>query len=309
MPSIHENDIFFISYDEPEKERFWEDLRQQLPHAQRVDGVKGFDAAYKRCEALASTERFFTIDGDNRVTADFFQIDFQQGEFPADAVLSWSSQNSVNGLSYGNGGIKNWPRATARNMRTHEMAQEDAATLDFCFQLNYWQMPQTLSHTIIHSTPFQAFRAGFREGAKMCLERGSRPATFGKTNAGELLHAHVAKANMDRLRIWCSVGSDVENGDWAIFGARMGVRYCCWSDGDLRMLRDYDRLLDYWRNEITTHFISHENDAEALVLLSENLGHELNENLGLGITRLAPEASRFFKSVYTNPRRDGRMYS
>ena len=29
--------------------------------------------------------------------------------------------------------------------------------------------------------------------------------------------------NLHRLAIWCSVGLDVEYGDWAVLGARMGT--------------------------------------------------------------------------------------
>ena len=40
-------DFVFISYTEPNKEENWADLKNKVPWAKRVDGVKGFDSAHK----------------------------------------------------------------------------------------------------------------------------------------------------------------------------------------------------------------------------------------------------------------------
>ena len=40
-------------------------------------------------------------------------------------VISWAGKNEVNGLVYGNGGIKCWPKDVVMNMRTHENALGD----------------------------------------------------------------------------------------------------------------------------------------------------------------------------------------
>ena len=59
----------------------------------------------------------------------------------------------------------------------------------------------------------QAWRAGFREGVKMGLADGDvvKPEDLHK------LH----DKNFKRLLTWMSVGEDVVNGLWAVYGARL----------------------------------------------------------------------------------------
>ena len=45
---IGELDVFYLSYDEPNKEEHWADIISKF-FAKRVDGVKGFDNAHKEC--------------------------------------------------------------------------------------------------------------------------------------------------------------------------------------------------------------------------------------------------------------------
>ena len=72
------------------------------------------------------------------------------------------------------------------------------------------------STTYPNYTPFQAWRAGFREGVKMVLDRGSKPTV-------DALKETVASRNLNNLTIWHNIGRDVENGEWAIYGARLGT--------------------------------------------------------------------------------------
>lgn len=291
-------DVFFLTYDEPRADLSWERVRSLIPRAQRVHGIKGFDAAYKACAALAKTERFFTVDGDNELQPSFAELRFDAVVFPEDSVLSWSARNSVNGLRYGNGGVKNWPRRVVMEMKTHESANAKASAVDFCFQLNYFQMPETLSTALIHETPYQAFRSGFREGVKMCLEKGERPDLSRAS-----LTEHVWPENLNRLRIWASVGSDVENGLWAIYGARLGCQMLCSSNWNHELIRDYDWFDSFW-GDVKTRISS----ARRLEKEINYLGNQLHEGLGLFVPLLDPAASAFFKSVYVSPPRNGPMF-
>ena len=50
-------DCIYLSYDEPQKEEFWIKIRNMVPWAKRVDGVKGSDAAHKAAaDASASVQ-------------------------------------------------------------------------------------------------------------------------------------------------------------------------------------------------------------------------------------------------------------
>ena len=47
-----------------------------------------------------------------------------------------------NGLVYGNGGLKCWPRPHVLDMKTHE-ALDDEEGMEFCWKLNYIQLNDT----------------------------------------------------------------------------------------------------------------------------------------------------------------------
>jgi curved DNA-binding protein CbpA len=72
---IIDQDIIFLSYDEPNAEKNYADLCNKVPWAKRVHGVKGSDAAHKACAALSETEYFVTVDADNIVDPEFFNVE------------------------------------------------------------------------------------------------------------------------------------------------------------------------------------------------------------------------------------------
>jgi hypothetical protein len=69
-------DVVYLSYDEPQKEEFWVKIKNMVPWATRVDGVKGSDAAHKAAADASTTDRFILIDGDNMPDPDFFNLTF-----------------------------------------------------------------------------------------------------------------------------------------------------------------------------------------------------------------------------------------
>lgn len=292
-------DVFYISYDEPNSDQNWHYIKNLVPEAQRIHGIKGFDAAYRTCAVNSKSQRFFTIDGDSELSPAFLDLNGDVKSFPADAILSWAARNSVNGLAYGNGGVKNWPRTTVLKMKTHEASETNAGAVEFCFLLNYILMPETLSVAKINCTPMQAFRAGFREGVKLCLERGNKPQ--GEPNDRALLRSHVARENLDRLRIWCSVGADVENGLWSIYGARLGIWMTLGENWTFHLIRDYDWMRKFWEEKV---WPERRNLEQRIGALEEKLNH-LYE---LGIVTFGADESVFFKSVYINPLRNGPMF-
>ena len=95
-------------------------------------GVKGFDNAHKECARQSDTDRFITIDGDNIVEENFFDLEliFPEGTDLANSVVSWSAKNMTNGLVYGNGGIKCYPQLVL-DMKTHENAEDETKKVDF----------------------------------------------------------------------------------------------------------------------------------------------------------------------------------
>ena len=291
--NISDYDVFFLSFDEPKKEEYWAHLQSIAPWAQRVDGVKGFDNAHKRCAELSSTDRFITVDGDNLVDDVFFQLDLEIPDSLSDCTLSWAAKNSINGLCYGNGGLKLWTKQFVQNMRTHENAQTDAEKLDFCWDNKYVQLNNCYSTTNPNGSPFQAFRAGFREGIKMTLDRGER------VKPGKISN-HIHDINYKRLLIWASVGADVENGKWAILGTRMGIHAANISaDFDVSLISDYEWFKSFFNSNILPNLTTEDKLDEKI----NSFQKELKQSLGIEISYLTPEASLFFKSVYEPPKR------
>lgn len=290
---LHELDTVFISYDEPNAEENYSKLVQILPWAKRIHGVKGSDAAHKAAANLSETDRFITVDADNVIDSKFFEQDIDITDENKDFVFSWCGRNAVNGLIYGNGGLKCWTKDFVLNMKTHENSDPDdtESVVEFCFDPRYYQMNECFSTSYINGSPFQAWRAGFREGVKMSLNRGAKTDNI----------KGVWWQNYQRLLIWMSIGADVKNGLWAMYGARLGCHMTMCSDWDYTQVRDFEYLTHIWNEEIEFGI---ENNLEEKI---KYYGNELRNELGLEISELDSNGSRFFKSVYQNtPRVIGR---
>ena len=277
-------DVVYLSYDEPQKEEFWVKIQNMVPWATRVDGVKGSDAAHKAAAEASTTERFILIDGDNLPNPEFFnlQLDMKTDEYHK-AVFRWRARNDVNGLMYGNGGLSCWTREFALNMRTHENSTgNDETDVEFCFDPYYWPMHDCYSTTYPNGSVFHAWRAGFREGVKMCLDRGRKPTINEFKDA-------VHKRNMDHLEIWQNVGRDAEHGRWAILGARQGTYKTMLTDWDHREVQWFDALEHIWDTEVR----GVDTDVNC-----QSYGEELKHRLGLNMVEMDAEQSRFFKTHY-----------
>ena len=281
---IADLDCVYLSYDEPKKEEFWLKIKNIIPWAHRVDGVKGSDAAHKAAAQVSETERFILIDGDNLPDPAFFNftLNLPDAEWES-AVFRWRARNHVNGLMYGNGGLSSWTRTFVNNMRTHEATDGSAETeVEFCFDPLYWPMHDCYSTTYPNGSAFHAWRAGFREGVKMCLNRGARPtlAEFKQ---------RVHHRNLDHLTIWHNIGRDADHGIWSIAGARMGTYMTMITpQWDHRVVQDFAELEKLWDT------VKDSNPEMLAGRVAEDLTTQLDLPM---ITMLAPE-SAFFKKHY-----------
>jgi hypothetical protein len=288
--NMSEVDTFYISYDEPKCEENWADLVEKAPWAKRVHGVKGFDSAHKACAMQSETERFITVDGDNIVDSRFFDMSINIPIKYENHVLSWNSVNGVNGLVYGNGGLKLWTKDWVMKMRSHENATNEAEKLDFCWDSTYLQLNSIWSTTYPNGSAFQAFRAGFREGVKMTLDRGAK---VDKVKMQSIVH----DTNFKRLLIWSCVGADVENGLYSILGTRTGIYCANIEEGfDLSLISDYDWFKTYWLQ--IQEKISNCDVEENIKQLIDFSGTSIKHEMGVDLCLYTPEQSKFFKQVY-----------
>ena len=298
-------DLVFLSYDEPNADAHFEHIFSAIPRAKRVHGVKGFDAAHQRVAEVTATHHVIVIDGDNfLLDPEFLSARFDVAPRDQARVFSFSARNTVNGLLYGNGGVKIWPRSTLFTLQTHENAARAVAAVDFCWTVPYYQVTRPISEAVITGSDFQAFRGGFREGVKLNIADGKIAyEVFPGLPKSEALIEHVGPHNFERLQVWCSVGLDVERGDWAIFGARLGCAMAALDGFDIARVADYAWMDDFWDAEIAPKY----SDARTRAKHTLELGDRLNDEMELGVRNLDPAASAGFKRAYRAHRAHGAM--
>jgi hypothetical protein len=183
---------------------------------------------------------------------------------------------------YGNGGLSSWTREFVFNMRTHEATDGRTETeVEFCFDPMYWPMYDCYSTTYPNGSAFQAWRAGFREGVKMCLNKGAKPTV-------EEFQQQVHQRNLDHLTIWHNIGADVNNGQWAMAGARQGTYMTMLTNWDHRQVQDFDALAEIWATV---------KDSDPR-LLGGRVADDLHSQLDLPMAILESEQSAFFKYHY-----------
>jgi hypothetical protein len=279
---IADLDTVYLSYDEPQKEEHWIKIKNMVPWAKRVDSVKGSDAAHKAAAAASDTDRFVLIDGDNLPDSSFFNLQLSLDDQNWDCVFRWRARNHINGLMYGNGGMSSWTRDFANNMRTHENTDgRDETNVEFCFDPKYIAMHDCFSTTYPNGSAFQAWRAGFREGVKMCLNQGRKP------NVSEFKE-RVHRRNLDHLTIWHNVGVDVDQGGWAIAGSRQGTYRTMLTDWDYTEVQDFDKLAELWETNKSR------DPAEIIQAYQDALYTQLD----LPMCMLNNQQSKFFKHHY-----------
>ena len=273
-------DCIYLTYDEPTAEETWVRIKNMVPWARRVAGVKGSDAAHKAAADASDTDRFVLVDGDNIPDPAFFNLTLEVDE---PCVYRWRARNHINGLMYGNGGLSVWSKEFVYAMRTHEASDGTVENdVEFCFYPNYYAMHDCYSTTYPNGSAFQAWRAGFREGVKMCLNKGARPTL-------QEFKQRVHHRNLDHLTIWHNVGRDVDNGIWAIAGSRMGTYMTMITpQWDYRAVQDFTELEQLWstvKDSIPE-------------ILAGRVAEDLATQLDLPMNTLLGPESAFFKQHY-----------
>lgn len=276
-----EFDVIFLSYDEPNADLHYADLCAKVPWAKRVHGVKGSDHAHKAAAEISETEWFITVDADNIVDPAFFNLELDMTD-PKIQVYGWCGRNTVNGLRYGNGGLKIWNKDFVLNMRTHENSNSDRGQVDFCWEDGYRNFPLTFSESVITGSPFQAWRAGFREGVKMTLLDGVRVPS-------QQIKERIWWHNIHRLRMWSTVGAHEDNGLYAVLGARMGTWMTNCTDWNYVDVRDFEILRNLYKENVVHDTVEHDIKA---------LGTKLKTQLGFDWPWLDAQQSKFTLDLY-----------
>lgn len=276
-------DVFFLSHGEANADEHWQRLTTLCPRAQRVDGVDGLYAAHQACARASTSENFWVVDADAWVFDDF---DFSYvprpvehwGRAEKDCVLIWSARNPVNGLEYGYGGIKLFPREPFLDDRPWQL---DLSTTIAAVII---AMPDVACETRFNASAESAWIGAFRECAKLSsLQSAKRRVKLAeqqlqqkfedveqylreqkswtksqKTNYRQAQHAIALEANkqgrdifsywaeieqsLDRYGAWTRYGWHEKNGEFVIKGARAGARYGLVNSDDAQAM---DKINDW----------------------------------------------------------------
>jgi hypothetical protein len=222
-------EIFFISYDEPNADENWQRLKHIAPTARRIHGIKGLKLAHKKAAELSFTKMFYVVDGDAFILDNF---NFFRTVEDYDSVYVWKSQNPINDLEYGYGGIKLLPKNKVLSMNIHKV---DMTT---SLSSNFFVMPEVSNITKFNTDKFSTWRSAFRE----CVKLASRVIDRNYENETE-----------DRLSIWCTEGADKPFGKYCIAGALAGKSYGEINIGNLSALSKINDF-DWLKQEFSKYF-------------------------------------------------------
>jgi len=260
-------DIIFISYDEPNSDQNFEHLKELCPGAQRVHGVQGIANAYAEALKLCSSSHFFTVDGDNWIHPQFDWQQIEQFSQKGDHVHVWRCLNPVNGLIYGNGGVKLFPKNLVQEfISPYGDFTTSVANGRYCVQ-------QALASTTKFNTDSRSsWRAGFREAAKL---------------SSSLIDNQDPKT-LSRLEAWLSIGSDAPYGIWAILGARMGTTWAkkqSSKENISSFINNFNKLNELFNS------VSHKNPHQLVLSYGDNL-----MSAGMNIVLFDIMQSRYLKN-------------
>jgi hypothetical protein len=237
-------DVFFLSYNEPYADENYARLKELVPNARRVNGIKGFAAAHQECARRSFTNNFYVVDSDAIIVEDF---DFSftpskynkwWGDAESECICIWSSINPINDLIYGHGGVKILPK--------QPLLCENKDVIDFTtgFGLNTKVFESISNITAFNYDEFNTFRSAYRECTKLAANLTNKEI-IDKLDSNE-----VSKLNNEaehRLHIWTTVGKGRRFGEHCITGAIQGKRYGLQNKDDadsLKLINDYEWMMN-----------------------------------------------------------------
>lgn len=221
-------DIVFISYNEPNAEENWLNLKSRFPIVKRVDGVKGIHQAHIVAARKCFTKMFWVVDGDNEILEDFsFRPPAGIWE---DSVYVYHSKNPINDLEYGYGGVKLLPTYQTANLNTN------TTDMTTSISKNFFVIDRVAGVTRFNTNAFNTWKSAFRECVKL---------------SSKVIDNQVDYETENRLESWCTIGKERPYGEWAIKGAldgkSFGIQYADNSDF-LKKINDTDWLESRFKN-------------------------------------------------------------
>lgn len=207
-------DIVFISYDEPQADTNWKELKSKFPRAIRVHGVQGMENALKAAAEVSKTPWYFAVFAKTEL-ADTFKFDHVPDYFQTAKHYIFDCKNMLNGLTYGHMGI------ILYNCRMIlESASYEDLGLDYTLSFPHEVVPELSCYGHFNSTPYHTWRTAFRETSK-------------------LAYFNYLTSDVDneyRLNIW-KTKAQGDYAEWCLRGAKDGIDFFQETQGNLTLMK------------------------------------------------------------------------
>jgi hypothetical protein len=225
------NDIIFISYDEPNASKNWRKLKSNFIYVQHLHGINGIGNAHYEASKKSNTDFFYIVDGDTDVD-DSFKFDYEPHEYDSRYVHIWQSRNPINGLIYGNGGVKMFHKSQF-------MKPLNPSYVDFSTSLTEGVkiIDEVIATTRFNSSPFNTWRSAFRESCKLMM-------TLKDSNYFDV-------ETYDRLTTWCEVGNEKEKYSSICLQAAQAGRDFASDHNAPVLINNYAFLKDHYDRQTT----------------------------------------------------------
>lgn len=217
-------DIVFISYQESNADENYAKLKDRFPLTKRVYSIKGIHQAHIAAAKKCFTKMFWAVDAD-AIVLDDFNFDYLVDDYNLETVHVWHSQNPINDLVYGYGGVKLLPRKLTIDM---DITKPDMTTSIS----NHFKVINKISNiTAFNTDEFSTWRSAFRECAKL---------------ASKTIDRQKSNETDTRLSVWCNnINKEQKFSKYAIQGALSGCKYGTANQNNneaLKMINDFDWL-------------------------------------------------------------------
>lgn len=227
-------DIVFISYGETNADDNFKRLKSRFPLAKRVKDVKGIHQAHIAAANKAFTNMLWIVDGDAIIFDHFnFVYDPAYKELDQNTVYIYRSQNPVNDLVYGYGGVKLLPKKLTMTL---DVNSSDMTT---SISKQIIALPEIANITAFNSDAFSAWRSAFRETCKL----SSGTIKYRNKDVDEY-----------RLSVWCEKFNNVDYAEFVKLGALAGRDYGTANKNDVSKLSLINNF-DWLKNEFSRYTV------------------------------------------------------
>ena len=213
MPSAQQ-DVIFISYDEPDADQNWEILKNKCSRAQRVHGIAGMELALEAAADASTTPWYYAVFAKTRLH-DEFDFSFVPDYMQQPKNYIFDCRNRVNGLEYGHMGIVMY---NCQGIKT--LNQRGNFGLDYTLSFSHESVPVLSCYGEFDQTPYHTWRTAFRECAKLAYFESETATVDGAY----------------RLQTWLEKAQG-PYAEWCLRGAADGVEFFNTSNQQIQTLK------------------------------------------------------------------------